>query len=70
MESFFKGVLTTLSFLLILTFCFYDGLKNIESPRPAVSPSAPSIKSVQFEQAPAVVSLGGNRNENKFNWKN
>ena len=70
MENFLKSVLSTLSFLLMLFFCLFDNSIKIETPRSAPAPVAPAIKSVQFEQAPAVVSIGEDKNENEFNWKN
>ena len=70
MENFFKSVLSTLSFLLMLFFCLFNDSTKIETPRSASAPVAPMIKSVQFEQAPAIVNIGENKNENEFNWKN
>ena len=70
MEIFFKSVLSTLSFLLLLAFCFFNDSTKLETKRAAPVPVSPAIKSVQFSQAPAIVGIEGDKNENKFNWKN
>ncbi len=69
METFYKSVLSALSFFIIIVFLFSDDLKNEETPRPAEPPQMLSIKSVQFEQAPAIVNIGEEGYENKFNWQ-
>ena len=73
MENFFKSVISALSFLSLLFFCFFSDSIDIDSdsPRSAVPAAAPSIETVIFEQAPAVITnIGENEHENKFNWKN
>ena len=70
MEDFYKGVLSTLSFFIIVVMLFSGDLRDSDPPRPSDAPSTPAIKSVQFEQAPAVVNIGEAGHENKFNWKN
>lgn len=70
MEDFFKSVLSTLSFLLLLFFCFFSDSLNAEPPRPAPEAGSQFIKSVKFKQAPAIVNLEGDTNENQFNWQN
>jgi len=70
MESVFKGVVSTLSFLFLVFFCFFsDTVADVRSTAPA--PSVPSIESVnlKFGQVPAVVNIEGEQDENQFDWQ-
>ena len=65
MENFFKSVLATLSFLLIIAFCMSGTTKPVAKARVI---SKPMFKTATFEQVPAIVNIEA-QNENKFNWK-
>jgi len=70
MENFLKSVISALSFLSLLFFCFFSDSLTEESRRAPAQADPPSIKSVKFEQVPAMVDIGEKRHENEFDWQN
>jgi hypothetical protein len=67
METFFRGVVGTLSFLFVIAFCLSQSIEP--APPQGVLVAEPIIKNVKFEQVPATVNIGA-QSEKQFNWKN
>ena len=70
MESVFKSVVSTLSFLFLVFFCFFSDIV-VDHRSNIPTTSTPSIESVgmKFEQVPAVVNIEGDQYENQFDWQ-